>query len=129
MASWNDVREIALGLPLAEEGVRDNHAMWTIKGKSFAWERPLRKSDLAALGPSAPTGEILCVYVADEDEKLGHIGSAPDVFFTTPHFNGYPAVLLQLDRADLVRLREVLTDAWLARAPKREAAAFLAAGG
>ena len=93
--------------------------------KSLAWERPLRRSDLDALGPDAPGGPILAVRVADIGVKDALVADDPDVYFTTPHFNGYPAVLVSLDQIDVAELRELLVEAWLARAPKRLAQAYL----
>src|SRR5262245_11198273 len=97
MATWDDVRRLALALPEAEENAdRDGLPAWSVRSKGFAWERPLRKSDLAALGDAAPTGAILCVRVP-MTEKEALVASEPDVYFTTPHFNGFPAVLVRLD--------------------------------
>ena len=59
MASWDDVRELALSLPEATEVVSRDLRQWRVKDKLFVWERPLRKTDLAALGDAAPDGEIL----------------------------------------------------------------------
>lgn len=121
MATWNDVRRIALALPQTQEtSPRD----FRIKNKLLAWERPLRKSDLEALGKSAPKGAILGAWVPDLDAKDAWLATRPDVFFTTPHFDGYPAVLVRLAKIDAALLRELLTEAWLARAPKRLVAAF-----
>jgi hypothetical protein len=89
------------------------------------WERPLRRSDLEALGDAAPTGPILGVRTEHLVAKEAILQSDPAVFFTTPHFDGYPAVLVQLDRIGVDELREVIVEAWLARAPKRLADAFL----
>jgi hypothetical protein len=96
-----------------------------VNGKFFAWERPLRPSDIAALGKSAPTGPILGVRTGDIEMKEILLASAPDVFFTTPHFGGYPAVLIRLGKISPTRLKKVMVEAWLARAPKRVSAAFL----
>ena len=126
MATWDDVSRLALALPDAVERVDSNGFRWDVRRKHFAWERPLRKRDLEELGDAAPDGPILGVMVAELSEKKGLIGSNPDVFFTIPHFANYPAVLLLLETVDLDQLEEVLTDAWLCRAPKRLAAAFLA---
>ena len=126
MASWDDVRRIARALPeTAEEMKHGRQQDWRVKDKSFAWERPLRKGDIEALGESAPDGPILGVRTADEGEKLALIEEDPDVFFTTPHFNGYPAILVRLDAIDVDRLTELLTEAWFVQAPKRLAAEFL----
>lgn len=128
MATWDDVSRLALELPEAVEGT-DASGMykWTVHDKHFAWERPLRKRDLEELGAAAPAGPILGAKVAGLDDKRGLIGSNPAVFFTVPHFDGYPAVLVLIEKVSLDQLEEVLADAWLCRAPKRMAAAFLSA--
>lgn len=121
-----DVRSIALALPGAIEEVSSTgKAAWIVNQKFFAWERPLRKSDIAALGANAPTGAILGVRTADLEMKEVLLLDDPGVFFTTPHFDGYPAVLIRLGRVTKKMLREVIEEAWLARAPKRAVAAFL----
>ena len=125
MATWDDVRQIALGLPEAEERLSRDMRQWRVKDKLFVWERPLRRSDLEALGDAAPTGPILGVRTEHLVAKEAILQSDPAVFFTTPHFDGYPAVLVQLDRIGVQELREVIVEAWLARAPKRLADAFL----
>lgn len=121
MATWDDVARCARALPEVTEDQRG----WAVRGKGFAWERPLRKGDLEALGDAAPSGPILCARVAHEGEKAALIAEDPTVFFTTPHFNGYPAILVQLEHIDVETLEELITDAWLAKAPKRLAKQFL----
>lgn len=129
MATWRDVRKIALGLPeTAEKNTSGESATWTVHGKSFAWERPLRKSDLAELGKHAPSGAILGVRTADLEMKEALLAGNPRAFFTTSHFDGYPAVLVILAKISAAELRGVLVESWLSRAPKRAAAAFLAIG-
>jgi hypothetical protein len=125
MATWDDVRRIALGLPETSEGTSHGNAAWKVGDKLFVWERPLRQSDLAALGDTAPDGPILGARVEHEVAKQALIANDPDVFFTTPHFDGYPAVLVQLDRIGLEDLEEVIVEAWLARAPTRLAKQYL----
>ena len=61
--------------------------------------------------------------------KEALLGSFPDAFFTIPHFDGYPAVLVRLDVIEPDLLREVLTDAWIVKAPKRLSKAWLAENG
>ena len=61
----------------------------------------------------------LVVFVSDLVEKEALLGSDPDKFFTTPHYDGYPAVLVHLDAVDVDELRELITDSWLAKAPAR----------
>ena len=90
--------------------------------KLIAWERPLRSSDhdaLRALGLEPPQGDILAVRVADEGVKFALIAEEPDLYFTTPHFDGYPAVLVRLAAIDQRGLRELIVEAWLTQAPKR----------
>ena len=114
MATWNDVRRIALALPgTAEQSSRGTPA-WRVKDKGFVWERPLRRADLEALGPAAPDGPILAARVADLGVKQALLTDDPDVYFTTPHFNGYPAILVRLDRIAVGELGELIVEAWLA---------------
>jgi len=126
MATWDDVRRIVGELPETDEVTSRGDLAWRVRGKGVVWERPLRKSDLAALGPDAPQGPILGAHVPDEGVKFALCADRPDVYFTTPHFNGYPAVLVRLDEIDLGELTELIIEAWLAKAPKRLAAQFLA---
>lgn len=129
MATLEDVRRIAEALPEVTSKTSWGHEMWRVRDKGFVWERPLHKTDLAALadrGDTAPEGEILGVRVGDEGEKQAMLASEPDVYFTIPHFDGYPAVLVRLDAVSADRLEEIVTEAWLIRAPKRLAASFLA---
>ena len=116
MATWNDVKRIALALPDTTEETKWGTRAWCVGGKGFVWERPLRKSDLEALGESAPKGAILGVRVEHLLAKEALLATRPDVCFTTPHFNGYPAVLVQLGKIRVGALRELITDAWEARA-------------
>ena len=128
MASWEDVQRIALGLPGTDERTSGHGLLqWRVKDKLFVWERPLRRSDLEALGDAAPDGPVLGVRVPDLGAKEALLADDPSVYFTTPHFNGYPAVLVRLDRIPVPELAEVVTEAWLCRAPKRLAAQYLAA--
>ena len=119
MASWEDVRRIALDLPETDEGTTHGNRSWRVKEQSFVWERPLRRGDLEALGDAAPDGPILGARVENEMAKEALVANDPDVFFTTPHFNGYPAILIQLDNISVEDLTEVIVEAWLAKAPKR----------
>ena len=117
VATLEDARRIALALPATSEKVSWGSLHWRVRDRGFAWERPLRKADLAALGDDAPTGEILGVRVADEGEKQSLVAAEPDQ-------HGRPAVEvrdgeehLRLDAIDVDELTEVITDAWLDRAP------------
>lgn len=115
MASWSEVTRIMKSL----EGVElVSPRRWEVKKKLAVWERPLRKSDLEALGDSAPEGDILGVYVPLEiKEALLKAKRSP--YFTTPHFDGYPYVLVQLQKARVPALRKLLSSACLERGRKR----------
>jgi hypothetical protein len=126
VASWDDVRRLAMAMPEAEERVSRERLQWRVSGKLFVWERPLRKSDLAALGDSAPSGPILGARVEHLMAKEALLADDPSLYFTTPHFDGYPAVLVRLDRIGPEDLEEVVVEAWLARASPRLVKAYLA---
>jgi hypothetical protein len=125
MATWDDVRRIALGLPESTEASTQGLAQWRVRDKLFAWERPLRPADLQALGKQAPAGPVLGVRTEHLDAKAALLAGDPRVFFTTPHFDGYPAVLVRLGRIGLRKLEDLIIEAWLARAPKRIARQWL----
>jgi len=119
MANWDDVRRIALSLPETSERESRGNLEWRVKDKLFVWERPLRKPDLAALGDQAPEGPVVGAMVADLGEKEAMLAEGGGIFFTTPHFNGYAAVLVHLERISVEHLRQLIVEAWLARAPTR----------
>lgn len=127
MADWDDVRRIVAALPETREEQRASGQLsWRVKDKSLAWERPLRKSDLAALGDSAPQGDILGVRVPDLGAKEAILRDNDGAIFTIPHFDGYPAVLVEMDKVDVGELEELIVEAWLSRAPAKLVKAFLA---
>ena len=111
MATWAQAERVLAALPLVRAA--DGGRAWRLdaaSGKTVAWERPLRKSDLAALGAAAPTGAILGVHVPLDGKEL-LLASEPGWCFTTPHFNGYPAILVHLPKIRVPVLRQLLTDA------------------
>lgn len=124
MADWDDVVRLASELPEVEVAGRHD---WKIKGKSFIWSRPLRKRDLDELGDAAPSEPILAAWVADALAKEALIAAAPEIYFTTSHFDGYAIVLIRLTDIPVEELEEVIVEAWLSRAPKRLATEYLAA--
>ena len=126
MASWEEVRRIALALPETSEKPSHGNVSWRVKDKLFVWERPLRGREAEELGEAAPAGPILGVRVEDLGTKEALLAAEPEVFFTTSHFDGYPSVLVRLERIDSAELEELIVEAWLARAPKRLAAGYLA---
>ena len=125
MATWDDVRRIALALPETSEQASRELRQWRVKNKAFVWERPLRRADVEALGDDVPDGPILGARVEHLGAKEALLADDSDVFFTTPHFDGYPAILVRLDRIGIEGLNEVIIEAWLARAPKRLAKAYV----
>ncbi len=125
MADWQHVRRVALSLPEASERSSRGRAQWRVREKLFVWERPLRPGEVRQLGSSAPDGPILGVRVESLGVKEALIAGDPAVFFTTPHFDGYPAVLVQLERIEHDELEELVVEAWLARAPKRLAQGYI----
>jgi hypothetical protein len=127
MATWDDVRRIALDLPESSERTNRGVLQWRVKEKAFTWERPLRRADYKALGDAAPDGEILAVWVPDLGAKEALLSDDPDVFFTTPHFDDYAIVLIRLEKIPAPELEELIIEAWLDRAPKRVVSEYLKA--
>jgi hypothetical protein len=125
MATWDDVRRLALALPATTEATSWGNLAWKVNDKAFVWERPLGKKDRSDLGDAVPDGPILGVRVADVGVKQALLADSPHVYFTIPHFDGYPAILVRLDEIDETELAEILEDAWLDRAPKRLATQYL----
>jgi hypothetical protein len=127
MATWDDVRRIVQDLPGTSEQTTEGVTRWLVKNKLLTWERPLRRADFQALGDTAPDGDILAVWVEDLGVKEALITDDPDVFFTTPHFDGYAIVLISLTAIPADELEELVIEAWLDRAPKRVVAEYLKA--
>lgn len=125
MATWEDVRRLALALPQTDERLSREQRRWRVRDKLFAWERPLRRADRQALGDAAPQGAILGARVEHLVAKDALIAADPSVYFTTPHFDGYAAILVRLDAIALDDLDEVIVEAWLARAPRRLVKAYV----
>lgn len=110
MVDWETVRELALAFPEVEETSK-GRPTFRVRGKLFAWIA--RERD----------GGGLAVRV-DRDEKQLLLASNPDVYFSSPHYDGYPAIQIRLERIERDELAERLADAWLIQAPKRLAAEF-----
>jgi hypothetical protein len=119
MASWDDVARACLALPGTAESTSYRNRSWAVRGKSFVWERPLGKKDLAELGDAAPSGPVLGVRVPDVGVKEALLAEEPGTCFTTSHFDGYPAVLVRLDELGPELLEELVEEAWASMAPKR----------
>ncbi len=127
VATRDDVRRLVAALPDTDEHASYGGCpSWRVHGKAFVWDRPLRSADRRALAEASPeeTEPLLGIRVADEGVKAALIADAPDVFLTTPHFDGYPVVLARLERIPADELTELIEDAWRLQAPKRLLAEF-----
>ncbi|MDG4825596.1 hypothetical protein O7635_27430 [Asanoa sp. WMMD1127] len=112
MASADDVRTLALGLPHVVEIDSDGFD-FRVADKGFVWSYPERVPGQKRVIRT----DIAVLYVGDEAEKQALLLGEPDLFFTTPAYDGLPLVMLRLAHVDVDRLRELVTDAWHMRAP------------
>jgi len=110
MPAWSDVVAMGRALPEVEEGIWFRTPCLRVRKKSFC----RMKED----------GETLVVRVIDLEDKEALLRGQPDVFFTTPHYDGYAYVLVRLAVADAAQLRELIEDAWRLSAPKRVLAVY-----
>ena len=119
-ATLDDVARMALELPEVEELERHGRRAWAVAGKVFAWERPYSKADLKRFGDAVPPEPpLVAVSTGTVEEKEAVLAAGKKGFFTIPHFDGYPAVLIRLAAAGKRDLREALIDGWSAAAPAR----------
>ena len=127
MVSMDEVARMALDLPDVTEGQRHGNRTWFVAGKGFVWERPFTKADIRRFGDTTPPdGPIVAVRVEDLVEKEAVLAAQPKAFFNMAHFDGYPAVLIQLNVVTKPALREAIVDAWLACAPSKLADEYVA---
>ncbi|GAB3764721.1 MmcQ/YjbR family DNA-binding protein [Microlunatus parietis] len=127
MATVKDVEKIIAELPEVTTGERHGHPTWFVGKQAFAWDRPFSKADVKRYGDETPpSGPILAVSVGDLAEKEAVLAGSSAAVFTIPHFDGFAAVLIQLETVGRKELRELIIDAWLAKAPKALADAYLA---
>ena len=112
MATADDVRRLALALPHVVEIDSDGFD-FRVGNKGFVWSYPERLPGQ----PRRIRTDIAVLYVGDEGEKQALLQGEPDLFFTTPGYDGWPLVMLRLDLVTRRRLRELVTDAWRMRAP------------
>ena len=128
MATWDDVARTCLALPETSEGLSRGWRQWKVRDKSFVWERPLSKKDRTLLTEAGeievpPDEVILAARVEDLAEKEAVLAEH-DATFTTPHFDGYPALLVALDEVTVDVLEELVTEAWRCRAGVRALQAY-----
>ena len=117
MADADDVRRLALGLPHVVE-IESDGFDFRVGDKGFVWSYPERRPGK----PRVIRTDIAVLFVGDEAEKQALLLGEPDLFFTTPGYDGWPLVMLRLPAVDVDRLRELVTDAWRMRAPAEIAA-------
>jgi hypothetical protein len=123
MADADDVRRVALALPHTEEIDSDGFD-FRVAGRGFVWSYPERPPGQRRV----IRADIAVLYVGDEAEKQALVLGEPELFFTTPGYNGLPLVMLRLTDVDGDRLTELITDAWRMRAPADLAAAYASPG-
>ncbi|HVT78799.1 MAG TPA: hypothetical protein VHD87_17290 [Acidimicrobiales bacterium] len=129
MATLNDAAALAMALPdvTEERGGHGNRLHWNVAGKMFAWERSLTKADVKRWGDAPlPEGDILAVRTEDLHEKEALLAEGAPGVFTMQHFDGYPAVLIELRLVKKPALKQLIVDAWLAMAPDALAESYLA---
>jgi hypothetical protein len=127
MPDWEDVRRIVADLPDVTESTTRGHLFWRVRDKGFVWERPLGIKDRQELGADVPDGPILGARTESLHAKDALIASAPELYFTISHFDGYAAVLVRLALIPVDELRELIIEAWLAKAPPKLAREYAAA--
>ena len=127
VVSLDDAVAMAMAMPEVSEARSYGRRAWTVGGTVFTWERAFSKADIKRFGDApVPSGPIFAVRVEDLGEKEAVLASGAKGFFTIPHFDGYAAVLVQLDDVAKRPLREAIVDGWLACAPSSLAEQYLA---
>lgn len=129
MVTLDDAVRMITALPEVSEGTRYGNRTWLVVERAFAWERPFSKADIKRFGDDLPpSGPILALVTADIEDKEAVLAVGSKGFFTIPHFDGFAAILVQLDVATRRPLRQAVEDAWLASAPERLSRTFLSDG-
>ncbi|MEP7113494.1 MAG: hypothetical protein ABI862_09535 [Ilumatobacteraceae bacterium] len=119
MVSLEEVGRLASAMPGVTEEDRRGHRSWAVAGRTFLWERPFSKADIKRFGGATPPdGPIVAVAVEDLGDKEAVLAEQRRGFFTISHFDGYAAVLIQLDVVLKRPLHEAIVDGWLACAPQ-----------
>lgn len=110
MADAADVRRVALALPRVVE-IDSQGFDFRVAGKGFVWSYPERRPGR----PRVIRTDVAVLFVGDEGEKQALLLGEPELFFTAPSYDGWPLVMVRLDRVDIARLEELVTDAWRMR--------------
>jgi hypothetical protein len=119
MVTIDDVEAMVTELPGVIEGSSYGNRSWNVGKQHIVWERPFSKADIRRFGSEpVPGGPIVALRVEDEHEKQAVLASGLPGVFTIPHFDGYPAVLVQLQLVGRRAMRRLVLDAWLAVAPE-----------
>jgi hypothetical protein len=106
------VQALVEGLAGVEVGTKWGRKTWMVGGHGFAWERPLGKADIDRLGDERiPRGDIVAISVGSLDAKDALLSMELPGFFTIQHFNGFPAMLIELALAQAKHVRAAITDA------------------
>ena len=132
MATMADLDEFALAMPQATKEVsEDGRPTYSVHGKFFCFHRA-RRPDAVDPETGERLDDVLVFRVADLGVKELLLSDARGVYFTTPHWNGYAAVLVRIPNLELLdreELSDLVAEAWLTKAQKRVARAWLAEQG
>jgi hypothetical protein len=119
VATQNDVRRIALSLPKTRDDSAGDHVAFSVrngskqKGIAWVWNERIEPKK-----PRVPNPDVMAIRVLNHVEKDSLLAADPDKFFTEPHYNGFPAVLVRLAAVDVDELEELLIEAWRSLAPR-----------
>jgi hypothetical protein len=126
MVTLDAAAQLAMALPEVTESERHGNRTWFVNSKAFAWQRPFTKADIRRFGDATPPdGPILAVRVADLGEKEAVLAANSKALFTIPHFDGFAAILIHLQKATKKTTRDAILDGWLALAPSRLAEEYV----
>ncbi len=111
MVTWAEIEAIIATFRTCVPVAGDQRE-WCVNKKAIAWERPLSKRDMAALGVNAPEGDVMAVHLENLMTRDAWVQTVPGPCFVSPHFANYPAVLIDLEKADLQLVTEILNESY-----------------
>jgi len=127
MIALDEVAAFVADLPGVTEGERHGNRTWSVEGRAFVWVRPFSKADIRRFGDARPPdGPIVAVRVADLGDKEALLAEQSRGVFTIPHFDGYPAVLIQLKVVTKRVARDAIVEGWFTCAPRKLREQFIA---